>query len=110
MNTHLEEVARGCLQGAEAETMTFPEIVGRLSEAGFEGYAVDFRRASATYYLAGGDSAVLATGLSGAPIAGPFDSAAVQAAILEAQQKVPGYTYAGFCRKVMAAGCAGYQV
>ena len=34
----------------------------------------------------------------------------VRAAIREAQKLVPGYTYAGFCAKVMAAGCAGYIV
>jgi uncharacterized protein YbcV (DUF1398 family) len=43
-------------------------------------------------------------------IAGALDIAAVQAAIREAQQLVPGYTYAGFCAKVMAAGCVGYFV
>ena len=37
-------------------------------------------------------------------------SAAIQAAIREAQQLVPGYTYVGFSRKVMQAGCAGYIV
>lgn len=41
------------------------------------------------------------------PVAAAFDTAGVQAAIREAQQMVPGYTYPGFCRKVMAAGCAG---
>jgi uncharacterized protein YbcV (DUF1398 family) len=110
MDNHLEEIARGCLQGAESGTMTFPEIVGRLLDGGFEGYAVDFRRASATYYLLNGDSTVLPTHLSETLIAESFDTAAIQCAIREAQQQVLGYTYAGFCRKVMAAGCAGYQV
>lgn len=41
------------------------------------------------------------------PVAAAFDKGAVQAAIQKAQQMVPGYTYPGFCRKVMAAGCAG---
>jgi hypothetical protein len=43
-------------------------------------------------------------------VPGSFDTAGIQAAIREAQQLVPGYTYEGFCRKVMAAGCAGYMV
>jgi hypothetical protein len=34
----------------------------------------------------------------------------MQATISEAQQKVPGYTYKGFCKKAVAAGCAGYIV
>ena len=44
------------------------------------------------------------------PVAEAFDTAAIQAAIREAQQLVPGYTYKDFCRKVMDAGCAGYIV
>jgi uncharacterized protein YbcV (DUF1398 family) len=30
--------------------------------------------------------------------------------VREAQDNAPGYTYAGFCAKVEAAGCAGYMV
>lgn len=44
------------------------------------------------------------------PIAAVFDADAVRAAIRQAQQLVPGYTYAGFCDKVTTAGCAGYIV
>lgn len=40
MDPHLAEVAAACLKGAEANTMTFPEIVGALAAAGFEGYEV----------------------------------------------------------------------
>lgn len=51
MTTKWENVARTCLEGAESGTMTFPQIVGTLIEAGFDGYAVDLRRATAIYYL-----------------------------------------------------------
>ncbi|MEI9891097.1 MAG: hypothetical protein WDN45_11510 [Caulobacteraceae bacterium] len=44
------------------------------------------------------------------PVAAAFDAAPIQGAIREAQQLAPGYTYMGFCRKVAAAGCAGYVV
>lgn len=110
MDTHLAAVARTCLEGAETNTMTFPQIVGTLMRAGFESYAVDFRRASATYYLPDGAGVVLPTHRGERPIADTLDISAVQAAIREAQQLVPGYTYAGFCVKVMAAGCVGYIV
>jgi uncharacterized protein YbcV (DUF1398 family) len=110
MDARLAKIARTCLEGAETNTMTFPQIVGRLMQEGFESYAIDFRRASATYYLPDGDSIVLPTHRGEVPIAGALDIAAFQAAIREAQQLVPGYTYAGFCAKVMAAGCAGYIV
>ena len=110
IDTRLVTIAQACLQGAETDTMTFPQIVGTLMKEGFESYAIDFRRASATYYLPDGDSVVLPTHRGEVPIASALDVAAVQAAIREAQQLVAGYTYAGFCAKVMAAGCAGYMV
>ncbi|GJG89520.1 hypothetical protein tb265_47010 [Gemmatimonadetes bacterium T265] len=109
MDPRLTQIAQACLDGAERNTMTFPQIAGTLIDAGFESYAVDFRRASATYYRPDGDSVVLPTH-TGAPVAAGWDPVAVQAAIREAQALVPGYTYAGFCAKVVAAGCAGYVV
>ena len=90
--------------------MTFPQIVGALMQEGFESYSIDFRRAKAIYYRPDGDSVELATHRLDVPVAEAFDAAAIQAAIREAQQLVPGYTYEGFCRKVMDAGCAGYIV
>jgi hypothetical protein len=67
MDHRLTQIATECLSGAERNTMTFPQIVGTLSQAGFESYAVDFRRASATYYRPDGDSVVLPTHLGDAP-------------------------------------------
>jgi uncharacterized protein YbcV (DUF1398 family) len=90
--------------------MAFPQVVGTLMEAGFESYAIDFRRATATYYLPDGESIQLPTHRVDAPIAPAFDTACMQAAIREAQQQVPGYTYRGFCEKAVLAGCAGYIV
>lgn len=110
MNDHQKTTARTCLAAAEGNTMTFPLIVGRLMEAGFESYAIDFRRATATYYLPDGESIELPAHRVDAPIASAFDTAGMQAAIREAQQQVPGYTYRGFCEKAASAGCAGYVV
>jgi uncharacterized protein YbcV (DUF1398 family) len=110
VDDHKKSIAKTCLEDAENNTRSFPQIVGTLMQEGFEGYAIDFRRGTATYYLPDGDSVELATHKLGVPIAARFDAAPIQAAIKEAQQLVPGYTYAGFCRKVAAAGCAGYIV
>jgi uncharacterized protein YbcV (DUF1398 family) len=90
--------------------MTFPQIVGTLMQEGFESYAIDYRRSKAIYYRPDGDSVELATHRLDTPVAETFDTAAIQAAIREAQQLAPGYTYEGFCRKVMDGGCAGYIV
>lgn len=103
-------VARACLDGAESDMMNFPQIVGALMEAGFESYAIDFRRAVALYYLTDGDSVQLPTHRIATPIAASLDTTRLQAAIREAQQRVAGYSYKGFCEKAASAGCAGYVV
>ncbi|MEO3472484.1 DUF1398 domain-containing protein [Roseomonas sp. CAU 1739] len=110
MDDLLAQLAATSLHDAEHGTRSFPQIVRSLMEAGFESYAIDFRRGTATYYLPDGDSVVVPTRLNDTPIAPAFDVAAVQAAIHEAQQLVPGYSYPGFCTKVMRAGCVGYVV
>lgn len=110
MDDQKKALAKTCLEGAEGNTMTFPQIVGALMGAGFESYEIDFRRATATYYSADGDSVELATHNINTPVAPNFDSALLSAAIKEAQQLVSGYTYKGFCRKAAVAGCVGYVV
>jgi len=110
MDDRKRTVAQACLAGAEDNSMTFPQIVGTLMREGFEGYAIDFRRSLVTYYLADGDSFEAPTHKTDGPVALSFDAARIQAAIKEAQQLAPGYTYLGFCKKVVSAGCAGYIV
>ena len=110
MDTKQQAIAQQCLECAENNTMTFPQIVGTLMTAGFEAYFVDLRRCQATYYLPNGESLELPTHPSVVAIGAEFDTGAVQAAIREAQTFAPGYTYKGFCDKVKRAGCAGYIV
>lgn len=110
MDDHKKAVARICLDGAENNTMTFPQIVGTLMQEGFESYMADFRRAVATYYLPDGDSVELPMHKIDVPVARTFDVVRIQAAIKEAQQLAPGYTYKGFCKKTALAGCAVYIV
>jgi uncharacterized protein YbcV (DUF1398 family) len=110
VNPHQKNTAQTCLAAAESDTMAFPQIVGALTAAGFESYAIDFRRATATYYLPDGESVELPTHRVRATVAPDFDPALMQGAIREAQQQVAGYTYKGFCEKAASAGCAGYIV
>lgn len=109
MNANWLDVARATLQGSESGKMTFPESVRMLMEAGFDGYAVDFRRSTRTYYLPDGEAIELETEPT-KPVAARFDVALIKQALHEAQALVPGYTYKGFCGKVAGAGCAGYLV
>ena len=110
MNMNWKDVARATLEGSESGTMTFPQSVRMLMEAGFDGYAVDFRRSTRTYYMPNGEAIELETERTAAPVAARFDAGTIKQALGEAQALVPGYTYQGFCAKVAGAGCAGYIV
>ena len=110
MNTNWQDVARATLEGSESGTMTFTQNVRMLAEADFDGYAVDFRRSTRTYYMPNGQSIELETERTLAPVAARFDTAVIKETLREAQALVPGYTYKGFCAKVVGAGCAGYLV
>jgi uncharacterized protein YbcV (DUF1398 family) len=110
MNTNWKDVARATLEGSESGAITFQQSVAMLTEAGFDGYGIDFRRATRTYYMPDGEAIELATERTPASVAARFDAAAIKAALREAQTLAPGYTYQGFCAKVVSAGCAGYLV
>ncbi len=73
MTTSWKDVARICLEGAESGAVTFPQIVGTLIEAGFDGYAVDLRRATAIYYRADGEAVELEATRT-QPVAEHFDA------------------------------------
>ncbi len=103
-------IAERCLNAAYDKTMTFPDIVGALIKAGFEGYIVDYRRNTTTYFLADGDNVVLENRPSEEKVAAQFDQPGVAAQIKWAQANPPDYSYAAFCKNVRALGCAGYIV
>ena len=110
MDAHMTTIARTCLNAAYDKNMAFPEIVGTLIEAGFEGYTVDYRCNTTTYFLPDGDSVVLANRPSEGKVAAQFDKPGVAAQIKWAQANPSEYSYAAFCRNVKALGCAGYIV
>lgn len=110
MDAQIATIARTCLDAAYDKTMAFPQIVGMLIGAGFEGYAVDYRRNTTTYFLPDGDSVVLDNRTSDEPVAARFDSEAVASQIKWAQANPINYSYPDFCKNMKAHGCAGYIV
>lgn len=100
----IEECTRGALTGA----LTFPEIVGRLTEGGVERYHADYSRQEITYYFPDGDSLVVASPHADHATAVEFSPSDVEAAVRRSQRNEHSYT--DFIRKTMAAGCVGYFV
>lgn len=103
-------IAETCLKAAHDGSLSFPEIVGRLIAAGFEAYAVDYRRNSQTFYLPGGDSIVLESVAASGSVGAAFDAAEIERLVRWAQADPADYSYAAFSQKAKAAGCAGYLV
>ncbi|MCR6631211.1 MAG: DUF1398 domain-containing protein [Magnetospirillum sp.] len=110
MDAERISIAQTCLHAAHDGSLSFPEIIGRLIAAGFEGYSVDYRRNTQTCYLPDGDSVTLDMPPSPGTVLAAFDPAGIEALVRWAQANGPDYDYPVFCEKVKAAGCAGYLV
>lgn len=103
-------VAKACLAAAHDGSLGFPEIVGKLIAAGFDGYLVDYRGVSQSFYLPDGESLTLDLPHASAPVAAAFDAAEVERLVRWAQANPADYSYVAFSDKAVAAGCAGYLV
>ncbi len=113
MNQNLIAVFREASVGSIAETMNFPSVVGKLIAAGAEGYHCDLYRHEKTYYMPDGSSHVEVEELdpskfNGQHIARDFNEAEIVAALRAVQ--AGAITYLEFLRRIMKAGCVGYQV
>ena len=103
-------IAAYCWGALEDGSQTLQQIAPVLLQAGFEGYAVDFRERSARFHLSDGESLRLKITALDARPARQFDLAAIVAAVRQARRNLPEEDHACFCRRLAAAGCAGYIV
>jgi uncharacterized protein YbcV (DUF1398 family) len=110
MDAERISIAETCLHAAHDGSLSFPEIVSKLIAAGFEGYAVDYRRNSQTCYLPDGDSITMDMQPVPGHIDAVFDAAEVERLVRWAQANPADYSYAAFCEKAKGSGCAGYLV
>lgn len=110
MDSRQRTVARACLDGSYNGTMSFPEGLQALTEAGFESYQVDYRLNTRTYYLPNGETLVLTLPHDHGAISPRFNQPELAALIKWAQLNPPNYSYVEFNRRVAANGCAGYVV
>jgi len=110
VHADLVAIAQKCIDGAYDDSLSFPEAVRLLIEAGFEGYSIDYRSNTRTYYAPDGSSLVLDNPPHNDPVSAAFDKDGVAASIKWAQSGAPDYNYVAFNRRVTAHGCAGYLV
>jgi uncharacterized protein YbcV (DUF1398 family) len=86
--------------------MTFPQVVGKLLDAGVESYLVDFVAGRKTYYLASGETYMDEMILKLDPVAEKFSGEGIVAAIRGAQADT--VRYPEFVKRATAAGVIGY--
>jgi uncharacterized protein YbcV (DUF1398 family) len=110
MDAERISIAETCLHAAHDGSLSFPEIVGKLNAAGFEGYTVDYRRNNQTYYLPDGDSVTMDMQPVADSVATAFDATEIERLVRWAQANPTDYSYVAFSEKVKNAGCAGYLV
>lgn len=110
MDAERISIAKTCLNSAHDGSLSFPEIVGKLISAGFEGYTVDYRRNSQTFYLPDGDSVALDMRPSAGSVAAVFDATEIERLVRWAQANPADYSYVAFSEKAKGAGCTGYFV
>lgn len=103
-----KEIISECLKASFADT-PFPVVMQKLASAGVVSYNTDLIAMRKTYYNAEVASIDEGLPLTHSPtIAAQFDGEAVQGAVKAIQRKEIGYEE--FLRRIMKAGCSGYQV
>lgn len=101
-------VIEHCTRASHEESVTFGEVVGRLSAAGVERYHVDLVRGESIYFMPDGQSHRVSYNALDTRPADAFSADCVIAAVRSIQA---GKTkYQTFCRQIMDAGCVGYLV
>jgi uncharacterized protein YbcV (DUF1398 family) len=103
MNT---QVIHEVTAATEEGRMTFPQVVGRLLQAGVESYLVDFAAGRKTHYLTSGETYAEAMILTIDPIADEFSGEGIVAAIRGAQTDT--VRYPEFVKRATEAGVIGY--
>lgn len=102
------EVAKECTILSDEETITFPEVIQKLAEAGIESYIADLLTPNKTYFAE--NIAYTVPCLTKAPreVSAIFDTAGVITAIRAIQSgKIK---YQEFVEKIMEAGVIYYFV
>lgn len=101
-------ITEQCAQNSLAGTMTFPQVLQKLSDIGVERYHADYSRQEITYYRPDGASHVVSVPHPKQSTGINFRPDAVGAAVKQSQGNE--HTYNDFLRKTMEAGCVGYFV
>lgn len=102
------EAMRHALEGSQEGKLTFPEVLGILTNAGVESYRVDLLRGDDTFYTREGEVHVEKMALPSGSVCAEFSEQGIAAAVRSAQKDE--IRYPEFLTRAMAAGTAAYWV
>lgn len=108
MNDEVKTIVQECTQGSDVGRLTFPQVVGKLMQAGVERYHADLCRGERTYYLPSGESCVVTAAKNDGAPAQTFSPSGIDAALRAVQSR--SIAYREFCERILAAGCVDYVV
>lgn len=102
------QVIQEVTEGSKAGFLTFPQVVGKLMQAGFESYQVDLIRRENRFYLPNGETHVIPVKLDYNTPAQPFSASSVLRSIRAIQAGQSNYQK--FMCEIAEAGCVSYTV
>lgn len=108
MSIEAKSVIEECVRRSHQGTISFAEVVDKLTQIGVETYLADYRRRQNVYYLPSGETYAVTVAPPETPVAETFDADAVGQAVRGAQSGA--VKYPEFMQRTMAGGCIGYFV
>ena len=108
MKPEIIEAIRECTVRSDDNSLTFPQVVARLAQAGVERYHADLQRSKKAHFLADGEAYVEVFKAPQRSVAENFSAARVEQAVRAIQRDET--TYGEFLAEIMAAGCCDYFV
>ena len=76
MNVQQKSTAENCLNSSYEGTAELPTVLSNLAAVGIEGYVVDYRKGTTTYFLPDGDNVELNNQKTSGSVAPNFDAVA----------------------------------
>lgn len=101
-------VLRECATRSHKETITFPEVVGKLAAVGVEHYQADLLRGDLAWFMPDGQWHAEPLAIPPGAVSETFSEGGVEAAVRAIQRGEIKYNE--FLRRIMVAGCVRYFV
>ncbi|HUZ66805.1 MAG TPA: DUF1398 domain-containing protein [Beijerinckiaceae bacterium] len=104
----IRAIIKECTIRSDDNSMTFPQVVAKLAQAGVERYHADLCRSEKAHFLTSGKAHIDPFKIPRQSIAPEFSVEKVENAVRAIQRGE--IAYAAFLAQIMAAGCCDYFV